>query len=289
MRVAVLGLGLIGGSIGIAARRSKLRGLDVVGYDRDDETMATAARIGAVDSCAQSVAGAVAEADVVFAATPLSALQQTLSEALEAAAEGCVISDVGSTKRGVMGDFADAAAQGRLIGGHPLAGSEVGGIEHARVDLFDGAAWCVTPAPIEAGGEETARGRQRLLDLIEALGASPVEIEPDAHDKLMAKVSHLPHILANLLVLGIDGSEVELRLAALGPSFRDATRVAGASSAIWPDIYLANADMLLAALQEAIDGLTAVAGMLEIRDGKALAAWNESAKARRDALAASAP
>lgn len=299
MRVAVLGLGLIGGSIGMAARRARLPGLHVVGYDRDETTAAAALRLGAVDSCAADVTAAVREADVAFVATPVGVLGETVRKALEAAGKSCVVSDVGSTKRNVMSDFEDAATDGRLIGGHPLAGSEAGGIEHARADLFDGAAWCVTPARQETPAGETARPdarlleadprRARLLALIEALGASPVEIEPDAHDKLMAIVSHLPHILANLLILGVDGDDVERRLAALGPSFRDATRVAGASTAIWRDIYIANADMLLSAVEQAIDGLTAVAGMLASRDGAALAAWNERARARRDALVASAP
>jgi len=286
LRAAVLGLGLIGGSIGLAARRAGLRDLHLTGCDRDEQAAATALSIGAVDSCAPDLASAVADADVVLVATPVGALAQAVREALEASPESCVVSDVGSTKRSLINELQGAVAEGRLIGGHPLAGSELGGIEHARADLLDGAAWCVTPAP--AGGESDPR-RRRLLGLIEALGASPVEIDADAHDGLMARVSHLPHILANLLVLGVNGDEVERRLAALGPSFRDATRVAGASSAIWPDIYLSNADMLLAAVEQAIDGLTAVAGMLATGDADALHAWNEQARERRDALASFAP
>lgn len=285
MKIAVLGLGLIGGSIGMAARRAGLTGLHVVGYDRDEETSETALRIASVDSCAPDLQSAVRDADVAFVATPIGALKETVSDALEAATEGCVVSDVGSTKRGVMGDFAAAAAAGALVGGHPLAGSEMGGIEHARADLFDGAAWCLTPA---GSGAEADPRRQRLIGLIEAFGAFPVEIGQDAHDRLMASISHLPHILANLLVLGVSGDEVERRLAAQGPSFRDATRVAGASSAIWPDIYLSNADMLLPALEQAIEGLTAVADMLASRDRAALAAWNQRARTRRETLAASA-
>src|SRR6202011_3089326 len=159
---------------------------------------------------------------------------------LEAAPSDCAVTDVGSTKRAVVAAHSDP----RFVGGHPLAGAETAGVEHAREDLFDGATWYLTPAPETAGVLY-----ERLHRLLTSSGAGPTAIDADTHDRLMACVSHLPHVLANVLasqaanLLAADGSP---RLPAVGPSFRDATRVAGANSAIWTDIYLSNGDALIA-------------------------------------------
>src|SRR5438270_13962647 len=133
MRIAVLGVGLIGGSIGLAARRRA--GARVCGYDPDADVLARALERGAIDAAAEDIAGAVAGADVVFAAAPVGVLADTVARALAAAGPQCVVSDVGSTKR----MLAAAGADARFVGGHPLAGAETAGVEHAREDLFDGA------------------------------------------------------------------------------------------------------------------------------------------------------
>ncbi|HEY2398010.1 MAG TPA: prephenate dehydrogenase/arogenate dehydrogenase family protein, partial [Solirubrobacteraceae bacterium] len=140
MRIAVLGLGLIGGSIGLAARTRS--GASVSGHDPDERACAAALARDAVDHVAGSAAGAVADAEVVFVATPVGALAETVRVALDAAPAGCVVTDVGSTKRMLAGVGSDE----RFIGGHPLAGAESSGVEHAREDLFDGATWYLTPA-----------------------------------------------------------------------------------------------------------------------------------------------
>jgi prephenate dehydrogenase len=180
------------------------------------------------------------------------------------------VSDVGSTKRAVTAAVDDP----RFIGGHPLAGAETAGVEHARADLFDGATWYLTP---------TARTEgvlyERLHRLLADLGARPQALDADTHDTLMAAVSHLPHVLANVLVaqaaraLDAEGE----RLPHTGPSFRDATRVAGAPNAIWRDIYLSNADALGTLLDDTIARLTHVRAALRAQDGEAIAAWNAAA------------
>src|SRR5262249_28732236 len=152
----------------------------------------------------------------------------------------CVVSDVGSTKR----MLADAGADERFVGGHPLAGSEAAGVENAREDLFDGATWYLTPAK----GSTAGVLYQRLYALLRRFGAQPAAIDADTHDRLMAVVSHIPHVLANVLVdqaAGFLDGEQSRRLPAVGPSFRDLTRVAGANSAIWTDIYMSNRDALI--------------------------------------------
>jgi prephenate dehydrogenase len=188
-----------------------------------------------------------------------------------------VVSDVGSTKRMV----ADVAlADERFVGGHPLAGAETAGVQHAREDLFDGATWYLTPARGSAGVLY-----ERLHRLLRSFGAQPTAIDAGAHDRLMAYVSHLPHVLANLLVTQAAGAlDAQERLPAVGPSFRDATRVAGANSAIWTDIYMSNRDALLDGIDELVGRLGDVRAALHASDAAAVTAWNERARSDRDAL-----
>jgi len=199
--------------------------------------------------------------------------------ALASAGADCVVSDVGSTKRVV----ADAGSDERFVGGHPLAGAETAGVEHAREDLFDGATWYLTPAR----GSTAGVLYERLHRLLSSFGARPTAIDADTHDRLMACVSHLPHVLANLLVAqaaSLLGGEESQRLPAVGPSFRDATRVAGANSAIWTDIYMSNRDALIAGIDELAGRLQDVRAWLSAGQATAVRAWNEQARADRDAL-----
>ncbi len=278
MRVAILGIGLVGGSIGLAAKRRA--GAQVCGYDRDAAVGARALALGAIDAQAPDLSAAVRDADVVFAAAPVGALPETVRAALAGAGPACVVSDVGSTKR----LLAAAASDERFVGGHPLAGAESAGVEHAREDLFEGATWYLTPTRGTSGVLY-----ERLHRLLASLGAQPSAIDAELHDRLMAAFSHLPHVLANLLVRqasarvagALDAGE---RLPAAGPSFRDATRVAGANTSIWTDIYIANRDALIPELDEAIAGLGEVRELLRACDAEALAAWNDRALHAREEL-----
>jgi prephenate dehydrogenase len=200
-----------------------------------------------------------------------------VGETLDAAPGDCVVSDVGSTKRAVVAANDDP----RFVGGHPLAGAETSGIEHARADLFDGATWYLTPRTTTSGVLY-----ERLHRLLRALGARPAAIEPDTHDAILANVSHLPHVLANVLVeqAGEVLAEGGERLPATGPSFRDATRVAGSSSRVWTDIYLSNSDALADAVDRTIAALQAVRGALAGHDAPWISAWNERAAAARRRL-----
>jgi prephenate dehydrogenase len=213
----------------------------------------------------------------VFVAVPVGALAGTVESARAAAPDACVITDVGSTKRAIVAAVDDA----RFVGGHPLAGAETSGVEHARADLFEGATWYLTPTPTTSGILY-----ERLHRLLHNLGARPVAIEPEVHDTILATVSHLPHVLANVLVaqaastLAAGGE----RLPATGPSFRDATRVAGASSRIWTDIYLSNRDALLAGIDDTIARLQAVRDGLDAADAARITDWNDAAAADRRRL-----
>jgi prephenate dehydrogenase len=275
LKIALVGVGLIGGSIGLAARERL--GASVAGYDSSDQALRTAFERGAVDQVCASLDEAVRDAEAAFVAVPVGALAATLEAALAAAPDACVISDVGSTKRAIVA----ALDNSRFVGGHPLAGAETSGVQHARADLFEGATWYLTPTPTTSGILY-----ERLHRVLHSLGARPVAIEPEVHDTILATVSHLPHVLANVLVaqaahtLAAGGE----RLPATGPSFRDATRVAGASSRIWTDIYLSNRDALAAGIDDTIARLQAVRDDLDASDRTGITDWNDAAAADRRRL-----
>jgi prephenate dehydrogenase len=275
MRIAVLGVGLIGGSVGLAARERL--GAEVAGWDPSPEALQEALERGALSEACAGVPEAVAGAEAVFAAAPVARLPALIAQALAAAPADCVVTDVGSTKRAIVAAVDDE----RFVGGHPLTGAETAGVAHARADLFDGATWYLTPAPVSEGILY-----ERLHRLLHGIGAMPAAIEADTHDRVLAAVSHLPHVLANVLVaqaaatLAAGGE----RMPATGPSFRDATRVAGAPSAIWTDIYLANRDALLDELDGTLDRLGTVRDALRTGDAEAITAWNDAAARDRRAL-----
>jgi prephenate dehydrogenase len=270
LRIAVVGLGLIGASLGLAARERL--GATVCGWDPDPEAIEAALGLGAIDSGAGPLAGAVAAADAVFLAAPVAALPQLAGAVLDLVAPGSVVTDVGSTKRSLC----EAVSDPRFVGGHPLAGAESRGSAAARGDMFSGATWYLTPGPASA-----PRALAAVRELVQRFGARPVEIDAAVHDRLMATVSHLPHVFANVLAsqLGAIGGE-----PAVGPSFRDGTRVAGANSELWCDIFLDNRAALDAAIAEAIGELSTVRALLARGDRDGLRALSERAGAARARL-----
>jgi prephenate dehydrogenase len=276
MKIAVLGVGLIGGSIGLAARERL--SAEVAGFDPDGRLLARAEELGAIGSAHASVAEAVAGAELVFCAAPVMALPGLAAEALDAASEDCTVTDVGSVKRDVI---AALGSEGRFIGGHPLAGAETSGVENARADLFDGARWYLTPTAGTIG-----LLYDRLQRAIAEIGARPQAIEPETHDRLMATVSHLPHIVANVLVnqAATALSEEAEHLPEVGPSFRDATRVAGANPAIWGDIFAGNREAVASEIDSAIASLQEAAELLRSGDRDAVLTWHELAGRRRREL-----
>lgn len=269
MDIAVIGVGLIGGSIGLAAREHA--GASVVGFDADHAAVVTGVENGALDRSAASIEQAVSHAEAAFVAVPVGALPATVDAVLAAAPRDCVVTDVGSTKRAVV---AAHASEPRFVGGHPLAGAETAGIAHARADLFQDATWYLTPAATTSGVL-----LERLYRLLRNLGARPAAIDAETHDTILATVSHLPHVLANVLVTQAAqtlGDEDD-RIPGIGPSFRDATRVAGAPSAIWSDIYLSNRDALTVRIDDTIARLQGVRDALANGDRAAITSWNDQA------------
>src|SRR3954471_3762953 len=176
MKIAVLGVGLIGGSIGLAAHEH-VEGAEVVGYGRNPDRLRRAVELGAIDGAAGSIAKALEGASICFACAPVGALPELVALALEAAPRDCVVSDAGSTKQQLLATVEDP----RFVGGHPMAGAETAGVEHARADLFQGAVWYLTPLPHSEG-----LLYERLHRFVVALGARPVAVDPATHDRLVA-------------------------------------------------------------------------------------------------------
>lgn len=278
MRIAVIGVGLIGGSIAMAARRRL--GADVVGHDPAAGNLERALAVGALDRADSSLAAAVAGAEVVFCAAPVAALPDVVAAALAASGEGTLVTDVGSTKADLLASVADLEGATRFIGGHPLAGAETAGVEGSREDLFEGARWYLTPSPTSEGVLF-----DRLHGLIAGIGARPQAIDAEVHDREMATISHLPHVLANALVTvasaSLDDGE---RAPEVGRSFRDATRVAGANPPVWADIFSSNAPAIAEEIDAVITELTRAAELLRSGNRGALAEWQERVRERRRAL-----
>jgi len=240
-RVAIVGTGLIGASVGLAARRA---GAAVAGWDPDPAALAAAEARGALDEAAGTLESALAGAELAVVAAPIAALAGVVAAVLEATGEETTVTDVGSTKASVV---AAAGGSPRFVGGHPICGSEARGAEHASAGIFEGATWFLTPTA------QTDNERHRLVHgFAGSLGAFPVAIDPAAHDRLVAMTSHLPHVLANVVVNQAGAVRVEGHepLANAGGSLRDMTRIAGANPRIWTDIFLDNAGALRDALAE---------------------------------------
>jgi prephenate dehydrogenase len=275
MRLAIVGTGLIGASLGLAAKRA---GATVSAYDAEAEALRTAAERGAVDEPATSPEVALAGAELAAVCVPVAALVHSVHAALAATGEETTVTDVGSTKAAVC---AAAAPSRRFVGGHPVCGSEARGPEHATAELFDGASWFLTATA------ETDPDRYRLVHgFVARLGATPVAIDPVAHDRLVGLSSHLPHVLANVLInqagaMRVDGHEP---LAVAGGSLRDMTRVAGANARIWVDILLDNAEAVRDALGEHRRRIEQVERALDRRDAGFLARWIAEASGNRRRL-----
>ena len=276
--LGVVGTGLIGASVGLAARASGVG--DVRGWDVDADALAVAAERQAVDP-AGSLGEVLDGVELAVVAAPVAALPAQVASVLDASGESTTVTDVGSTKGPVMQAVSDA----RFIGGHPVCGSEAQGAAHANGELFRGATWFLTPVAA------TDPERYRLLHgFVVSLGAVPVAVDPVAHDRLVALTSHLPHALANLLLNQAGASRIDGHepLAAAGGSLRDMTRVAGANPRIWVDIFLDNAEALAAALAEHRRRVEQVEKALAEGDAGFLARWIAEASGNRRRMLAEA-
>lgn len=262
-RIAILGTGLMGGSFGLAVRRA-LPVARVAGWDRADVLQAAAAR-GAVELGVTDLRKAVEGADLVYIALPIGAAVDVLAQVAQSAGANALVTDACSTKalvcRTAASHFRGSGA--RFLAGHPLAGKERGGIEHAEADLFRGARYAL----IGSAGDADPRVRA-FAELLGALGAEPLWMEAETHDRAVALISHLPQLaavaLAGVVRDATDDSGLPLTLA--GPGLRDALRLAGSPYAVWRDICLTNRENISAALDRLAQALDQLRAQLASRE-----------------------
>jgi prephenate dehydrogenase len=275
-KIGIVGLGLIGGSIALAARRVWPSGL-VIAVDRR-EVLEAAMRLGAMDVGAEDPA-VLAEADLVVLAAPVRQNLAMLAHLEEHVTGTAVITDTGSTKRAIM-----SAAQGlpdrlTFVGGHPLGGAARSGIEHARADLFSDQPWLFTPADDRSG-----ESLERLSSFASALGAIPRVMNAAEHDRLLALTSHLPQLTVSALMSVVGGAVGEEGLQLSGRGLLDTTRLASSPPDLWKDVCATNADEIARALDGLIARLSALRDNLD--SGEELEQIFASARAWRDALLA---
>jgi prephenate dehydrogenase len=283
--LAIVGVGLLGGSVAKAARADSLA-RRIVGVGRDAARLQPALDDGTLDAATTDLAAGVRKADFILLAAPVLAIEGLLAQVSRVAPEGSVVTDVGSTKRNIVRAAerlaaAPAGCGGRppsFVGSHPMAGSEQSGYRVARPDLFRGATVVVTPT------ERTALGAlKQVTEFWEALGARVCSLDPETHDRAVAAISHLPHLIACALVEGARRVEPSaLELAARG--FRDTTRIAAGDPDMWTEIFLANRDALSAGVAAFRDALAELQRTIDAGDAGALRAALDRIKAIREGL-----
>jgi len=273
--VAIVGVGLIGGSIGLALRQ---RGLadTVIGIGRRQATLRTARRVGAVSNTTVDLAKGVADAELIVVCTPVGRIVEDVRRAAEHCREGTLITDAGSTKHTIVEALDNQLPRGcRFLGSHPLAGGEKTGPAHAKADLFEGRIALLTP---------TRNTRAEDFDTLEgfwsALGSVVVQMPPDEHDRALALTSHLPHLAAAALAALLP--ERYFRLT--GTGVLDTTRIAAGDPVLWSQVFLHNRQNVLAALGQLDKGLAALRAAIEANDAATLEQLLALAKKTRDAL-----
>lgn len=280
-RVAVIGTGLVGTSIALGARRA---GAQVVGWDVDDGVLAAAAGGGGL-MAADSASAAVDGADLVVVATPIGAVPAAVVAALRDA-PGAIVTDAASVKTQILHDVRAAAPSAdlaRFVPGHPMGGSERSGPEHAAASVVDGIVWVLAPGP-----ETDPAATARLFGWVEAIGARPVVMEPERHDRLVAVVSHLPQVASTTLMgtaADREAGEADALLLAAG-GFRDLTRLAASRASLWSEILTANREEVATAIDRFVERLQALRDRIASGDAAAVEATFEAAKQARLGLAA---
>ncbi len=277
-KLVIFGVGLIGGSLALALKKRKAVAR-VVGVGRSRANLLAARRLGIIDEIATNPALAVQDADVVLLAVPLGQTAAVLAQIAPHLPAQTIVTDAGSTKRDVIAHARKylGAAFARFVPAHPIAGTEKSGARAAFAELFDDHQLIVTPEP----GTD-ARAVRRVSAMWKLAGMRVITMRAADHDRAFALVSHLPHVLAFALVGQLAGyADAATLFRHTGGGFRDSTRIAGSSPEMWRDVCLANRDALLAALDDYLEELERLRGMIDASDGPGLEARFASARAAR--------
>lgn len=280
-RAAVIGAGLMGGSLAMALRRSPGAG-EIAVYDRSAATGEKARELGAADVVAETASAAVEGADFVFIATPASSVAESFGEFRGALFPGTIVSDLASTKLRITREI-EASLPGGVfyVGGHPMTGSEQCGIGSARPDLYEDAYYILTPT-----GGTAPEPYRKLHSLLNDLGARVLSMDPETHDRAMATISHVPH-LASLALLEMAAGQrrnIKNLFTVAAGGFRDMTRIAASSPEIWADICAENGDFIVERLNEYAGRLSDIARMVREGDRRGLEEMFARARSARDEL-----
>jgi prephenate dehydrogenase len=281
-RIAILGLGLMGGSLGLALKSRESAGVTIRGYARRPETRNLALKLNAMDEVFDDPAKAVEDADVVILCVPILAIPDLVAKCKGSLKRGCLVTDVGSTKAQLV-ERIEPLLKGTgvvFVGSHPLAGSEQQGLAAARANLYEQAVVVVTPPDGKMGPAV-----ESLKKFWENLGATVKVMTPDEHDRVVARTSHLPHIAAALVIATV-GRDGDLRQIGTycGPGFRDTTRIAEGSPEVWHDIIQSNRECLAGELAEFKSALERVLSMVEKGDFDQLRKFLENGRSKRKQL-----
>ena len=275
-RISIIGLGLLGGSFAMALKRAEAIKAEIIGFSRRNETVNTAIEKGIIDKGANSIEKAVENVDLVIITTPVLAIKEVLQRISSHLSPGCLVTDSGSTKRSLM-DWAEEYLPNNVgfIGGHPMAGKETSGLAEADANLFDGCIYCLTPA-----GTVSEHEINRLVSIIEAIGARPLFIEAALHDRLVAGISHLPMLLSSAFVSVTIGSKDWKDMAKVAArGYRDLSRLASGNPEMNRDICVTNRKEILSWLDSYIEELKKYRSLVE-KDGERLR--SELARAREE-------
>ena len=280
IRLSIVGLGLIGGSLARALREAGAVA-EIVGFDRDPEQIRIALELGVIDRAAHDAADAARGADVVVIAVPVLSTASAIAACKPGLGPDTILTDVGSTKQSVLDAVISVfgSIPPRFVAAHPIAGTEKSGVAHAKADLFRGHRLILTPHPAQ-----DAAALATVEALWTAAGARVVKMEATRHDAIFAATSHLPHLLAYSFVDMLDhleGADADIFPNA-GGGFRDFTRIASSSPRMWHDILRANAGPVAELLRKQIDELNGLLQMIETGDWDAMRTVFERARAARE-------
>jgi prephenate dehydrogenase len=278
-KVTLVGVGLLGGSLGLAIKQRQLAS-KVDGFVRRSVSISECEKLGVVDHATRDLGRAVEDADLVILCTPLGQMREVAEKMIPSLKPGAIVTDVGSVKGSVVEDLEPmiAKAGAYFVGSHPMAGGEKTGVGAARADLFVNSVCLVTPTP-----NSQKDAVNRVAQFWKDLGARVLQITPGLHDDLVSRSSHLPHVVAaELANYVLSPAHPEEQSAVCANGFRDTTRIASGSPEMWRDIVLANRKNLARVLGVFIEDLQEFCLALEKEDTKAIEEFFENAKQRRD-------
>ena len=278
-KITIIGVGLLGGSIGLAARRRKLAG-EIAGYVRRKSSLKDCEHAGAVDYATTDLLAAVSNSDLIILCTPLAQMLPLAKQFLPALKRGAIVTDVGSVKAGVVRELESLLKKScaHFIGSHPMAGAEKTGVAAARADLFQNAVCVLTPTK-----KSNANAVRKLEQFWKSLGARVLKLDAAQHDLLVSRTSHLPHVVAATLAnLVLSPASPKQQAALCANGFRDTTRIASGSPEMWRDIALANRKNLSRSVDAFVAELKKFQSALKSGDAKAVEKIFSTAKQRRD-------